>query len=61
LTIITTTIGVEAITVGVNPDTAPPAVPKAFVWKDNPSGAEVLAMWHPGRDEHIYEKRVQKY
>lgn len=42
--------GVRALTVGVNAATAPPGVPKTtpFIWRDNPSGAELLAMWHPG-------------
>ena len=39
--------GVEALTVGVNGASMPPAVPSAFVWKDTTSDKEILAMWHP--------------
>eukprot|EP01116_Phalansterium_solitarium_P018609 TRINITY_DN499_c0_g1_i1.p1 TRINITY_DN499_c0_g1~~TRINITY_DN499_c0_g1_i1.p1 ORF type:complete len:799 (-),score=301.91 TRINITY_DN499_c0_g1_i1:735-3131(-) len=39
--------GVSAISVGVNSASTPPDVPTAFVWRDQSSGAEVLAMWHP--------------
>ena len=39
--------GVEAVTVGVNRVSMPPAVPTAFVWRDEKSSTEVLAMWHP--------------
>jgi len=35
--------GVKAISVGVNPSTAPPAVPKLFQWSHN-----MLGMWHKG-------------
>ena len=37
-------------TVGVNGGSAPPAVPKntPFIWRDEPSGKQLLAMWHPG-------------
>jgi hypothetical protein len=37
--------GAQAISVGVNGDSCPPAVPKAFVWKDNPTGANLIALW----------------
>ena len=40
--------GVQAITVGVNGASMPPAVPNIFRWKDPISNEEVLAMWHPG-------------
>lgn len=42
--------GVRALTVGVNGGSAPPAVPKyqPFWWKDQASGAALLAFWHPG-------------
>ena len=39
--------GVSALTVGVNGGSMPPAVPAAFVWRDNASDTEILAMWHP--------------
>lgn len=39
--------GVDAITVGVNTACMPPAVPTAFVWKDETSNSEVIGMWHP--------------
>jgi hypothetical protein len=41
-------VGVQAITVGVNGGSSPPAVPSAFVWQDAASGTDILAMWHPG-------------
>lgn len=42
--------GVTAISVGVNPASAPPDVPKntPFAWVDGASGAAVMAFWHPG-------------
>ncbi|XP_065197324.1 uncharacterized protein LOC135828822 [Sycon ciliatum] len=40
--------GVQAITVGVNGASMPPAVPSVFRWRDAVSNEEVLAMWHPG-------------
>eukprot|EP00884_Botryococcus_braunii_P018962 jgi/Botrbrau1/574/Bobra.0010s0040.1 len=45
-----TAAGVEAISVGVNPASAPPAVPanQPFWWRDPASGSKILAMWHPG-------------
>jgi hypothetical protein len=43
--------GVRSITGGVNAFSAPPGVPKntPFVWRDEESGSELLAMWHPGK------------
>ena len=38
---------IEAITVGVNGASMPPAVPSAFVWNDPVSDSSVIAMWHP--------------
>jgi len=40
--------GVRALTVGVNSGSAPPAVPKIFLWRDDASDSELIAMWHPG-------------
>ncbi|KAF6255451.1 hypothetical protein COO60DRAFT_212733 [Scenedesmus sp. NREL 46B-D3] len=42
--------GVRGITGGVNAFSAPPGVPKntPFVWRDEQSGTQLLAMWHPG-------------
>lgn len=39
--------GVQAITVGVNTVSMPPAMPSVFRWLDPISNTEVLAMWHP--------------
>lgn len=39
--------GIIGISVGVNGASTPPNVPPAFVWHDEASGAEVLALWHP--------------
>eukprot|EP01111_Echinosteliopsis_oligospora_P018725 TRINITY_DN8746_c0_g1_i1.p1 TRINITY_DN8746_c0_g1~~TRINITY_DN8746_c0_g1_i1.p1 ORF type:complete len:564 (-),score=154.55 TRINITY_DN8746_c0_g1_i1:70-1761(-) len=39
--------GVQAVSVGVNGASAPPAVPKVFVWSDVQSQTDVIAMWHP--------------
>ena len=39
--------GVEAITVGVNTVSMPPAVPSVFRWQDHISQTEAVAMWHP--------------
>ena len=39
--------GVQAITVGVNTVSMPPAVPSVFRWQDPLSQTEVVAMWHP--------------
>ena len=43
--------GVIALSVGVNGGSAPPDVPlnQPFIWRDPPSGAQILAMWHPGK------------
>ena len=41
-------MGVEAITVGVNSASMPPAVPEVFRWLDKASSKDVVAMWHPG-------------
>lgn len=41
-------VGVRALTVGVNGGSSPPAVPSVFVWKDEQSNSDILAMWHPG-------------
>ena len=40
---------VKAVTVGVNPFSAPPAVPRLFQWSPY-SGSKnvIMAMWHPG-------------
>lgn len=39
---------VLAVSVGVNGDTAPPAVPRGvFLWEFEQFSA--IAMWHPGR------------
>jgi hypothetical protein len=44
--------GVKAISVGVNSGSAPPAditkPNKPFLWKDERSGASIIAFWHPG-------------
>ena len=40
--------GVRALSVGVNPWSTPPVVPRACVWRDAASGAELPAFWHPG-------------
>ena len=42
--------GVQAITIGVNGGSAPPGVPKntPFVWRDKPSGKEIITVVHPG-------------
>ena len=40
-------MNISAISVGVNPFTASPAVPKgAFLWKYNDQ--DIMATWHPG-------------
>jgi hypothetical protein len=39
--------GVQFLHIGVNPASTPPAVPPVFVWRD-PSGAEVMVMYHKG-------------
>lgn len=42
--------GVDALTVGCNGAGAPPGVPKnqPFLWRDEGSGTEIVAMWHAG-------------
>ena len=42
--------GVKALSVGVNSGSAPPGVPhnRPFIWRDPPTGAQIIAMWHPG-------------
>ena len=42
--------GIKAISVGVNAGSAPPGVPRftPFIWRDEPSGTQILAFWHPG-------------
>lgn len=35
--------GIKAVSVGVNPASAPPAVPKIFNWND-----QIIGIWHPG-------------
>ena len=39
--------GVQFLHIGVNPASTPPAVPPVFVWRD-PSGAELMVMYHKG-------------
>ena len=39
-------MGVEAVSVGVNSVTSPPAVPPIFRWKFK--NASVIGLWHPG-------------
>ena len=43
--------GVRGVTGGVNAFSAPPGVPKntPFIWRDEESGTQLLAMWHPGK------------
>ena len=38
--------GIKAVTVGVNPGSAPPAVPKIFSWEDTVNA--VIGIWHAG-------------
>ncbi|XP_065831101.1 uncharacterized protein [Oscarella lobularis] len=38
--------GVEALSVGVNPSSMPPAVPPIFKWLHKPTNQSVIAMWH---------------
>eukprot|EP00878_Enallax_costatus_P022037 GHUV01023361.1.p1 GENE.GHUV01023361.1~~GHUV01023361.1.p1 ORF type:complete len:573 (+),score=177.34 GHUV01023361.1:634-2352(+) len=42
--------GMRAVTVGVNGGSAPPAVPlnTPFLWRDESTGTQLLAMWHAG-------------
>jgi hypothetical protein len=39
--------GVGAITIGVNPYSTPPMVPRAFVWRDAATGISMPTMVHP--------------
>eukprot|EP01012_Entosiphon_sulcatum_P032079 TRINITY_DN40828_c0_g1_i1.p1 TRINITY_DN40828_c0_g1~~TRINITY_DN40828_c0_g1_i1.p1 ORF type:complete len:800 (-),score=122.49 TRINITY_DN40828_c0_g1_i1:16-2391(-) len=39
--------GIQAISVGVNGASTPPAVPKIFKWVDPNSQQSIIAMWHP--------------
>ena len=39
--------GVKAITIGANPWSTPPAVPRAFMWRDAASGVSIPTMLHP--------------
>lgn len=42
--------GVKAISVGVNPGTAPPDVPSPFVWKTNKEAVDgIMAFWIKGK------------
>ena len=41
------TNGVRAYAGGVNTASLPPHVPRAFVWRDEASGKEILGMVHP--------------
>ena len=40
---------VRALSVGVDPASAPPGVPhnEPFIWRDDVTGAQLIAMWHP--------------
>jgi hypothetical protein len=42
--------GVRAVSVGVNPGSAPPGVPQytPFIWRDEESGTQLIAFWRPG-------------
>jgi hypothetical protein len=44
--------GVKVLSVGVNGGSAPPAVPHnvPFLWRDEATSSEIIAMWHPGDD-----------
>jgi hypothetical protein len=46
--------GVQAITIGVNGGSAPPGVPKntPFIWRDRPSGKEIITAVHPGKPDN---------
>jgi hypothetical protein len=39
--------GIDMLTVGVNGGSAPPGVPRQFVWRDPVSNTSILALWHP--------------
>lgn len=47
--------GIDAVSVGVNPGTSPPAVPNLFVWRFEEQ--EVLATWHPGKIFIVLKKK----
>ena len=51
--------GVDALTVGCNGAGAPPGVPKdqPFLWRDEGSGTQIIAMWHAGL--HLPQELVQ--
>lgn len=40
--------GVQAVSVGVNPSSMPPAVPPVFTWNHSPTNQSIIAMWHAG-------------
>lgn len=42
-----TRAGVQAITIGVNPYSTPPTVPRAFVWRDERTNSSIPTMVHP--------------
>ena len=42
--------GIIGVSVGVNPMTAPPAVPSVFRWRYG--NDEIIATWHPGEAGH---------
>ncbi len=50
--------GVQAITIGVNGGSAPPGVPKntPFIWRDKPSGKEIITAVHPGKLPYRYRQ-----
>ena len=48
--------GIKAVSVGMNGVCPPPNVPKAFVWRDPPSGESILALFHP----HGYGRRRRR-
>lgn len=58
-----TEAGVKAISVGVNPASAPPGVPanQPFWWRDPSSGSQILAMWHPGWPIHAPHPLLHKF
>ena len=38
--------GIQFLHIGVNPASTPPEVPPVFIWRDPPSGTEILVMYH---------------
>ncbi|KAF8062055.1 hypothetical protein HT031_004315 [Scenedesmus sp. PABB004] len=52
--------GVRAVSVGVNPGSAPPGVPQftPFIWRDEASGTQLLAFWRPGGYGGVRENDV---